>query len=165
MATVAVSTIFWHRILASESKENASLMELRIRMALEIKAFAQRLRKSRILLIRCLGKLAGFAYRVYSLNFLSIDIPVDTKLGQGVRIYHGFGLVISSRAVIGDNVVLRHNTTIGTLRSSGMAPTLESGVDVGAGAIILGPVTIGRDAKIGAGAIVRESIEPGKVVK
>jgi putative colanic acid biosynthesis acetyltransferase WcaB len=110
---------------------------------------------------------ATVAYKAFSIFCLSIDIPVSTKIGKNLKIYHGFGLVIHPNAVIGDNVILRHSTTIGAVDSEpdSPAPILGDGVDVGAGALILGKVNIGSKAVIGAGAIVTKDVPPGAICR
>jgi len=99
-------------------------------------------------------------YRIWSLFFLNFDIPVSTKIGQNLRIHHGFGLVVHPNAVIGNNVILRHGVTIGAIHagSDSEAPHIGDNVDIGAGAIVLGGITIGAHAKIGAGAIVTRDV-------
>jgi serine acetyltransferase len=97
-----------------------------------------------------------------------IDLPLTTNVGRNLRIFHGVGLVVNGRAVIGCNVVLRHGVTIGVKETNefgvGAAPVLGDFVDVGAGAIILGGVCIGKDARIGAGAVVVKDVPDGGVV-
>jgi serine O-acetyltransferase len=86
-------------------------------------------------------------------------------VGRRVAIDHQSGIVIHGNTVIGDECRIRHNTTMG-LRSVddlAAAPTLESGVDVGVGAVIIGRITIGTGAVIGAGAIVLDDVPPGAV--
>ena len=104
-------------------------------------------------------------YRFVALYFFSVDIPVSTKLGKNVLIFHGFGLVVHPNAVIGDDVILRQGVTIGATQPGrdAKAPVIQNSVEIGAGAIILGDVTIGRKAKIGAGAIVLNDVPAGAV--
>src|SRR6266487_3044973 len=85
---------------------------------------------------------------------------------------HGAGVVIGETTVIGDNVMLYHQVTLGATgwwrRSPGRMqkrhPTIEDDVTIGVGAAILGPITIGRSSKIGAMALVFESVPPNSVV-
>jgi serine O-acetyltransferase len=90
-----------------------------------------------------------------------IDLGYTVKLGRRVRIWHHGGMVLSARS-IGDDVHIRHNTTMGIARRSEVAkrPTIESGVDIGVGACILGDVTVGHDSVIGANAVVVTSFPP-----
>jgi serine O-acetyltransferase len=92
-----------------------------------------------------------------------IEIHPGATLGRRVFIDHGMGVVIGETAVIGDDCTLYHGVTLGgTSWNKGKRhPTLERGVVVGAGAKILGPITIGAEAKIGSNAVVVREIPPG----
>lgn len=85
-----------------------------------------------------------------------IEIHPGAKIGRRFFIDHGMGVVIGQTAVIGDDVMLYHGVTLGgRTRTSGKRhPTLENGVAVGAGAKILGAVTIGTGSVVGANAVV-----------
>lgn len=85
-----------------------------------------------------------------------IEIHPGAKLGKGVFIDHGMGLVVGETAEIGDNCVLFHNVTLGgTGKHTGKRhPTLGNNVYVGTGAIILGPVKIGNNVRIGANSFI-----------
>jgi putative colanic acid biosynthesis acetyltransferase WcaB len=104
-------------------------------------------------------------YKLYAQIFLSSELHWRTKVGEGLRVFHGFGLVVHSSSVIGSNVILRHNTTIGVKRTDrgDRAPIIGDRVDVGCNAIILGPIRIGNDVTIGAGAVVLTDIPDGCV--
>jgi serine O-acetyltransferase len=96
-------------------------------------------------------------------RFLSnVDIHPGATIGRRFFIDHGAGVVIGETAEIGDDVTLYHGVTLGgTSWSSGKRhPTLESGVVVGAGAKILGPITVGRGARVGANSVVIEGTPP-----
>lgn len=103
-------------------------------------------------------------YKCYTLFFLSLDLPTSVRIGKNLNIHHGFGLVISSRSTIGNNVVLRQNTTLGVVDEESMGPTLLDNVQVGANAIILGAITIGEGSVIGAGAVVTKNVPPHSIV-
>lgn len=92
-----------------------------------------------------------------------IEIHPGAQIGRGFFIDHGMGVVIGETAVIGDNVTLYHGVTLGgTSWSPGKRhPTLEDDVVVGAGAQVLGPVTVGKGARIGANAVVLKDVPPG----
>lgn len=89
-----------------------------------------------------------------------IEIHPGAQIGNGVFIDHGMGIVIGETAIVGDNVILYHGVTLGgTGKNKGKRhPTVHSHVIVGAHAIILGPITVGEYAKVGAGAIVLKNI-------
>lgn len=97
--------------------------------------------------------------------FTAIDIHPGATIGKKFFIDHGFS-VIGETAVIGDNVTIYQGVTLGgTNPTNGKAgkrhPTLEDNVIVGSGAQILGPITVGRRARIGAAAVVTESVPEG----
>jgi len=85
-----------------------------------------------------------------------VEIHPGAQLGRRLFIDHGMGVVIGETAVVGDDVLLFHGVTLGgrSMRHGKRHPTLGDGVTVGAGAKILGPVSIGPGAQIGANAVV-----------
>lgn len=101
-----------------------------------------------------------------------IEIHPGARIGKRFFIDHGAGVVIGETAVIGDNVMLYHQVTLGATgwwqpgpgRLQKRHPTIENDVTIGVGAAILGPVTIGHGSKIGAMALVLESVPPNSVV-
>ena len=88
--------------------------------------------------------------------FTGIEIHPGAVIGQRFFIDHGMGVVIGETAVIGDDCTLYHGVTLGgtSWKQCKRHPTLENKVVVGAGAKILGPITIGSSAKIGSNAVV-----------
>ncbi|MDT0223429.1 serine acetyltransferase [Gordonia sp. AC31] len=98
-------------------------------------------------------------YKIYSEVLLGIEIPAKTDVGHRLRIYHGRGLVVNDSVSIGTDVSLRQNVTLGG--SPKGVPVLRDGVDVGAAAIILGPVVVGEGCVIGAGAVVTRDVPAG----
>jgi serine O-acetyltransferase len=97
------------------------------------------------------------------------DIHWDAELSPGVMIVHGMGLAVSHAARVGHGVLLNQNVTIGMgihpdTRAVG-APTLEDDVHVGAGATLIGPITIGAGSKIMPGCVVTRSVPPGSIVE
>lgn len=92
-----------------------------------------------------------------------IEIHPGATIGRRFFIDHGMGVVIGETAEIGDDCTLYHGVTLGgTSWNKGKRhPTLMPGVVVGAGAKILGPITIGRDAKVGSNAVVVKDVPDG----
>jgi serine O-acetyltransferase len=84
-----------------------------------------------------------------------IDLPCEAKVGRRFRIDHFGGIVISGDAVFGDDCVIRNGVTVG-LRHTGHrgAPVIGNRADIGAGAKVLGSISIGDDVAIGANAVV-----------
>ena len=102
-----------------------------------------------------------------------IEIHPGAVIGTGFFIDHGTGVVIGETSEIGDNVTLYHAVTLGgiapAIDSAAQAnvkrhPTLCDGVIVGSGAQILGPITVGANARVGANAVVRKDVPAGATV-
>jgi serine O-acetyltransferase len=91
-----------------------------------------------------------------------VEIHPGAVIGRGVMIDHGMGVVVGETAVIGDDSTLFQGVTLGGTGKQGgkRHPTLESGVIVGVGASVLGAITIGEGAKIGAGSVVLKDMPP-----
>ena len=107
---------------------------------------------------RFLSHLARFA--------TGIEIHPAARLGRGLFIDHGMGVVIGETAEIGRNVTLLQGVTLGgtSLKREKRHPTLGDNVVVGAGAKVLGAFTIGENSRIGAGSVVVREVPPNSVV-
>ena len=107
---------------------------------------------------------------IYKLSFkfvqivTGIELPCEVSVGRRLRIDHFGGIIVSGDVAFGDDVVVRNGVTIG-LRRTGVrgSPKIGNRVDIGAGAKILGPITIGDDTTIGANAVVLQDIPPNSV--
>ena len=95
-----------------------------------------------------------------------IEIHPGAEIGRRVVIDHGMGIVIGETAVVGDDVLIYMGVVLGgtALENVKRHPTVEDGVVLGSGAIILGPILIGKGAKVGAGSVVVRSVPPGATV-
>ncbi|NBV07173.1 MAG: serine O-acetyltransferase [Proteobacteria bacterium] len=95
-----------------------------------------------------------------------IEIHPQAKIGKKFFIDHGFGVVIGQTCEIGNNVTIYQGVTLGGHSKEKIKrhPTIQDDVIIGAGAKILGPITIGKGAKIGPNAIVIKDIEANKTV-
>jgi serine O-acetyltransferase len=96
----------------------------------------------------------------------NIEIHPAATIGQGLFIDHGTGVVVGETAQIGDNVTLYQGVTLG---GTGFAtgkrhPTVQDNVTIGSGAKLLGPITIGHGAKIGANSVVITDVPPNSTV-
>ena len=98
--------------------------------------------------------------------FTGIEIHPGASLGRRVFIDHGMGIVIGETAIVGDDVTLYHGVTLGgiSLEKVKRHPTLQNCVVVGAGAKILGDITIGSHSRIGANAVVVKDVPSQSVV-
>lgn len=94
-----------------------------------------------------------------------VEIHPGATVGRRLFIDHGMGVVIGETAVVGDDVVLFHGSTLGgkSMRRGKRHPTVGDGVVVGAGAKVLGAIWIGDGAQIGANAVVLKDVPPGAV--
>ena len=95
-----------------------------------------------------------------------IEIHPGATIGRRFFIDHGAGVLIGETAEIGDDVLMYGGVVLGgtTLEKKKRHPTLGNGVEMGTGAIALGPITIGDGARIGAGSVVIKSVPPGVTV-
>lgn len=102
----------------------------------------------------------------HSAHKTGIEIHPGATIGKRVCIDHGHGIVIGETAEIGDDVMIYQGVTLGgTGKDIGKRhPTIESGVMIGAGAKVLGPITVGKNAKVAAGAVVVKDVEPNCTV-
>lgn len=89
------------------------------------------------------------------------DIPLTARIGGGLVMPHPNGIVIHPDAEIGPNCLIFQQVTIGLVRATPQAPRIGAGVDIGAGARVLGPVTVGEGAQIGANAVVLRDVPAG----
>lgn len=93
----------------------------------------------------------------FSRFLTGIEIHPGAKLGKNLVLDHGMGIVIGETAVIGSNCLIYHGVTLGGVtpdKTGRRHPILKDGVMIGAGAKIIGAITLGENAKVGAGAIV-----------
>lgn len=100
-----------------------------------------------------------FAERIIEMTS-GISIPVQVRIGKGLRIHHFGGIMIHPDTRIGEQCTLYHGVTLGDLGGSGGAPTIGSRVTIGAGAKVLGNVHLGDDVFVGANAVVLRSVPP-----
>lgn len=108
-----------------------------------------------------LSMLYRWGYR-HCRNVYGIELPYTVKLGRRVVFEHQGGIVVHGCSNIGDDCIIRQNCTLGIRRLSELdkAPTLEARVSIGAGAVILGAVTLGEGCAVGANAVVISDVPP-----
>ncbi len=118
---------------------------------------------------RVIGRFVSHAGRFLT----GIEIHPAAKIGQRFFVDHGMGVVVGETAEIGYDVTLYHDVTLGGVspavdsdsqRDQKRHPTLQDGVIVGSGAQILGPITVGRGARIGANSVVTKDVPEGVTV-
>jgi serine O-acetyltransferase len=93
----------------------------------------------------------------------TVDIHPGARIGRRVFIDHAIGVVIGETAIVGNDVLIYQQVTLGgvSLSKGKRHPTVEDGVIIGAGAKVLGNITIGRESKIGANSVVIRDVPPG----
>jgi putative colanic acid biosynthesis acetyltransferase WcaB len=109
----------------------------------------------------------GF-YQILVEWILGIELPWDTPVGPNLKLQHGQGLVVNHHTIIGANCTLRNGTTIGNKQradgSYSASPKIGDHVDIGCNVVIIGPLTIGDHAVIGAGSVVVKDVPANAVV-
>jgi serine O-acetyltransferase len=118
-----------------------------------------------------LGFLANLVYRIlfgFVRNIYSTELPRGTKVGRRLWIPHPAGIVVSSQSEIGDDCLILQNVTIGLgghrgrrKRPGPHAPRIGNGVEIGAGAVVMGGITVGDGARIGPNAVVLTDVPAG----
>ena len=103
-------------------------------------------------------RIAVLRHRFWS-AVTGADIPINVAIGGGLLLPHPNGIVIHNTAVIGPNCLIFHQVTLGT--NGGGAPVIGGHVDIGAGAKIVGSITIGDHARIGMNAVVMIDVPAG----
>lgn len=104
-------------------------------------------------------------FRRAGIALCGVDILPGAEIGGGCILAHGLGLVIGGRSVVGQDCTFLQGVTLGEARfEEDACPRIGDRVTVGAGAIVLGGITIGDDALIGAGSVVLESVPAGATV-
>lgn len=116
------------------------------------------------ILFRCVALPFLVFYKLFFDYMMGVYIPYETEIGPGLVVYHGIGLVINPRAVIGQNCTLRQGVTIGSKdEANSAAPRIGNNVNIGANVLVLGDLEIGDGATLGGGAVVVDSVPAGGV--
>jgi putative colanic acid biosynthesis acetyltransferase WcaB len=106
-------------------------------------------------------------YRIVVEWILGIELPWNTTVGSGLKLYHGQALVVNDHSVIGSNCTLCHSTTIGHKELENgefsASPIIGDNVDIGSNTAIIGAITIGDNVKIGAGSVVVKNLEANAI--
>jgi len=115
-----------------------------------------------------LGFPIRLCYKIFVEWILGTEIPASVRIGKGLRIHHGQCLIVNSKVIIGNNVTLKHNTTIGASVDANdkfiSAPVIGNNVIIHPHSIIIGGITIGDNVIIGAGSVVLKDVEPNSVM-
>lgn len=106
--------------------------------------------------------LQQVANAVWFRGIMGAEIPTSIPAGPGLWLPHSVrGIIMHHSVVIGSNCTIYHHTTLGLVGDAGNGPTIEDDCYIGAGAQLLGPITVARGTKVGANAVLTKSTEPG----
>ena len=107
--------------------------------------------------IKILAKAIAYISRIIT----GIEIHPAAKIGKNLFIDHGMGVVVGETSEIGNNVLIYHGVTLGgtSLKKGKRHPTIENDVIIGAGAKVLGPITVKKGCRVGANAVLTKDIE------
>ncbi len=108
----------------------------------------------------------AYFFQMRASEVFGLDVHPAARIGKGIMIDHAHSIVIGETAVVGDNVSMLHSVTLGGTgkEDDDRHPKIESGVLIGAGAKVLGNITIGHCSRIAAGSVVLEDVPPMKTV-
>lgn len=119
-----------------------------------------------------LSKLLGLPFVILN-KFIaeclfSVEIPHHARIGYGLKIYHPHSVVVGRDVVMGENCTLRQGVTIGNITHRdgqvSASPVLGNDIELGANAVVIGAITIGDGATIGAGTVVTKDLPAGATV-
>lgn len=111
---------------------------------------------------RLMSKILLLRYRFWTV-VTQAELPLNGDIAGGLKLPHPNGVVIHPRSKLGPNCILFQQVTLGTSGAGSGAPVIGGGVDIGAGARILGPVRIGDHAIIGANSVVLDDVPEGSI--
>ena len=115
------------------------------------------------ILLRIIGLPVRILYKLVFRWTFGIDIPDTTRIGGGFKVWHGIGLIIHGNCIIGENVSVRHNTTIGQKHDDGGVPVIGNNVNISTQCVVIGEITIGDNSQIGACSLINKNVPPDSV--
>jgi serine acetyltransferase len=145
-------------------EELRSNPEIRSRFIIFLFRYSCYLSNKRNLITKLFGKIIGSFYAFYTGWILGMDLSYNTEIGYGLKIFHGFGIVVHPDTVIGQNLTLRQNTTIGQAHENARSPKIGDNVNIGANCIIIGDISIGDNCIIGAGSVINKSFPANSII-
>lgn len=111
-------------------------------------------------------RMAARLIATFARRLTGVEIHPAARIGRRLYIDHGMGVVIGQTAEIGDDVLMYHGATIGgvDMRAGRRHPVIEDGAMIGSGARVLGAITVGAGARVGANAVVTRDVPAGATV-
>ncbi len=137
--------------------------DLKIRIILSLFRLSQLLWQSGSI-IKTISFPYFIFYRIVVVWIFNIELLPNLQIGRRLRLFHGYSLVIHPGSSIGDDVTLRHCTSLGNKHSGGMGPRIGNRVNIGCNSVIIGNIDIGDDATIGAGSVVIKDVPDETIV-
>jgi len=113
--------------------------------------------------LRVIGFPIRILYKIIVIWVMGIEIYDTTQIGKNFRIFHGVGLVVNKKTIIGNNVTLRQCTTIGNKNSQSKCPIIEDNVEIGSNSVLLGEIIIGQNSLIAAGSVVVKDVPKNSI--
>jgi putative colanic acid biosynthesis acetyltransferase WcaB len=118
--------------------------------------------------LRLLGIPLFVLHKLIVQWLLCIYLPLGSKIGAGLKLYHGYALVVHEKAIIGANCTLRHSTTLGNRRIEEKIVIgfirIGNNVDIGCNTVILGPLSVGDNVTIGAASLLLKDVQSDTTV-
>lgn len=115
-------------------------------------------------IFRIIGLPVRIFYKFIVEWIMGIEIPEKLTIGKSIKLFHGQGLVINPKCIIGDNITLRHNITIGNSKENSPCPIIGNNVNIGSNSVIIGNIKIGDNVIIGAGSVVIKNVPNNAVI-
>lgn len=155
-------------LIIDDLKNNISIKSKLIVVNYRILNYLYNLKGLKYIVLMPLFLVILSGYKILVELIIGCEISFRTKIGRGLIIHHGQSIVINKDTVIGDDVTIRHCTTIGNkLDATGYdlgSPVINNHVDIGSNSVIIGPIEIGSNVKIGAGSVVVKSTKDSVVI-
>ena len=163
--SAAVTFAEFREMLRADRAANAHNSKGRLIVtAFRIAAFLHS-NRNRNVLVKIAALLVNAAYRITFDYIMGVYIPAEATVGKGLCVYHGVGLVVHPGSVIGNFCTLRQGVTIGSRDGTdATVPIIGSHVSIGANALVIGRVTVGDGALVGAGTVVLCDVPAGSVI-
>lgn len=154
--------------MLEEIKKNFNSRNLKPVIIITLFRTAGYFARSKNKIVKIIGLPIRIIYRLLVEWTLGVELPDTTSCGSGLMIHHGVGLVVNPNVIIGNNVTLKNNTTIGCYSDYKdnclFYPKIGNNVIIHANTVIFGGIEIGDNCIIGAGSVVNKSFPPNSII-